>query len=184
MGMRTDRVEVYEHGSGAPEVAWSRPKKLLGVLAGAVLLLALAVGVWGDTTSSAQTSRAAAPSECRSIGGPISYGDQSGLLATFRMSQTICWNYQELTYVSQPRVSGEVTKLGASKGWRYDGLIRRSDRYFAYKGVSDGGHKSIRQGSFSVCSGGGSGESCVQVKTPRIKIFGFYDRGGYQVRNP
>lgn len=179
MGMRDgDRGEGCGSGLGASAVAWSSPRKLLGILAGAVLLLGLALGVWGETTSSAQ----AAPSQCRTIGGPINYTDSSDrLLAYFYMRQRICWNYSELTFVSQPTVIGKVTQLGATNGWRYDGIIGRRDAYFLYKGVSDGGHKSTREGSFSVCSRGGK---CTQVATPKIKIVGLYDRGGYQLRYP
>ncbi len=171
-----DGGEAYGPGHGASGVGRSSLKRLFGVLAGTVLVLGLALGIWGDTTSSAQT----ASSQCTTLGGPINYTDSNGrLLAYFNMSQRICWNYYELTYVSQPRVMGEVTKLGATNGWRYDGIVRKLDIYFPYNGVSDGGHKSVRKGSFSVCSRGGD---CTQIRAPKIKIFGFYDRGGYQVR--
>ena len=172
-----DRGEAYGPGPGSSEVARSSPKKLAGVLVGTVLLLSLALGIWGETTSSAQT----APSTCRTIGGPINYTENGRLLAYFYMGQRICWNYSELTFVSRPTVTGKVTQFGAAKGWRYDGIIGGRDVYFLYKGVSDGGHKSTRVGSFSVCSREGA---CTQISRPKIKIIGLYDKGAIQSRQP
>lgn len=103
MGMRAgDRGEAYGPGHEASGVAWSSPKKLFGILDATVLLLGLAIGVWGDTTSSAQTNdqptRAASASECKTIGGKISYRNTRGqLLAYFYMSQKSCWNYSQIT---------------------------------------------------------------------------------------
>ncbi|QIN78782.1 hypothetical protein GBA65_09905 [Rubrobacter marinus] len=157
-----------------------QPEEASRVLAGVVLMLGLAIAVWGDTTSSAQTSdRAAqAASECKSIGGKVNYRNARGqLLAYFYVSQRSCWNYSQITYLSRPAVTAGVTEIGEDSGWTYDGILRKRDFYYTYKGNDYGAHLSSRKGGFTVCQKGGG---CYQ-ETPVIKRYAFFDKAGYQI---
>ncbi len=121
---------------------------------------------------------AASTSYCRRFASTVNYFNAYGtLLASYKVSRVWCWNYSAITYVSVPSVSGTVTEKGAALGWRYDGVIAKSDYYFYYDGLSRGGHVSRRKGSFSVCN---AASGCFLKKTPKVSIFGFYDGRGYQ----
>ena len=123
-------------------------------------------------------SSAAATSYCQRLGSTVDYGSAYGVpLASFKVSRVWCWNYSAITYVSVPAVSGTVSRGGAALGWRYNGVIERSDAYLYYDGLSRGGHVSRRKGSFSVCN---AESGCFLQKTPKVSIFGFYDGWGYQ----
>ncbi len=160
------------------------------VMAAAALLLALVAGValaevrTTETEPIAQAREgerspsAAATSYCRRFVSTVNYRNTYGtLLASYRVSRVWCWNYSSITYVSVPAVSGTVTEKGKALGWRYDGVIAKSDAYFYYDGLSRGGHVSRRKGSFSVCN---AQSGCFLMKTPRVVIFGFYDGRGRQ----
>ena len=125
-----------------------------------------------------EESLSAATSYCRRIGSMVTYKNAYGtLLAYYKVSRDWCWNYSAITYVSVPKVSGIVTAKGASLGWRYNGVIAKSDYYFYYDGLSRGGHVSHRKGKFSVCN---AASGCYLQKTPRVSLYGFYDGQGYQ----
>lgn len=122
---------------------------------------------------------AAATSYCRKIGSIVNYKNAYGTrLASYKVSRTWCWNYSAITYVSVPAVSGTVTEKGAALGWRYNGVIAKSDYYFYYDGLSRGGHLSHRKGKFSVCN---AASGCFLQKTPRVSLYGYYDGRGYQI---
>ena len=162
-------------GSRADELRreGSAVRRLLVVTTAAVLLLS--AGLLGVQS---QGSPAQAASNCNGFSRLITYRDESErLLAYFQMSQKWCWNFSAITYVSKPTVAGKVTKLGAARGWRYDGLLIKNDYYFAYKGLSRGGHTSIRKGGFRVCA---KNNQCYQ-KAPWVKINVYYDAQGFSV---
>jgi hypothetical protein len=73
----------------------------------------------------------------------------------------------------------KVTQLGAARGWRNSGLISKRDYYFAYKGLSRGGHTSIRKGGFTVCAK----DTQCSKKSPRVQIIVYYDGTGFSVAN-
>ena len=129
-----------------------------------------------------RSASAAATSYCRRFGSTVNYANAYGtLLASYNVSRVWCWDYSSITYVSVPTVSGTVTERGTALGWRYNGVIARSDAYFYYDGLSRGGHVSRRKGSFSVCN---ASSGCFLQKTPQVNIFGFYDGRGYQRSSP
>ena len=129
-----------------------------------------------------QGSPAQAASNCHGIDRTVAYFDRAGSrqpLAYFQVSQIWCWNGRAVTYASMPKVAGKVTKLGAARGWRYDGLLGKRDYYFAYKGLRRGGHTSIRQGGFTACA---KNTQCFK-KTPRVQIIVYHDGNGFSVAN-
>ncbi len=127
-----------------------------------------------------QQSPAQAASNCKGIHRTVTYRDGLGQpFAYFQVRQTWCWDDRAVTYVSKPKVAGKVTKLGAARGWRYDGLLGKRDYYFAYKGLSRGGHTSFREGSFTVCANNTT--QCYK-KTPRVQITVYHD-DGFSVAN-
>lgn len=135
-----------------------------------------------QTREGGESSSAAATSYCRKLSGTVDYTNAYGtLLASYKVSRTWCWDYSAITHVSVPAVSGTVTQKGAALGWRYNGVIAKSDAYFYYKGVSEGGHVSRRKGSFSACN---SASGCFLQKAPQVKIWGHYDGRGYQRSTP
>jgi hypothetical protein len=147
---------------------WGRAvRRWFVVTAAAVLLLSVVVlGV------QSRDSLAQADSTCSSQRQVVNYFDESRQpLAHFQVTQSWCWNGRAVTYVSQAKVVGKVTKLGAARGWRYDGLIGKNDYYFAHDGLSRGGHASIRKGTFAVCA---KNTQCYQ-RTPRVQIYVYHD---------
>ena len=146
-------------------------RRLFVIATAAVLLLsAVVLGV------QSQDSLAQAASNCQGIHRTVAYRDGSKqLLAYFDVSQQWCWNGRAVTYVSKPWTVGKVTKLGAKRGWRYDGLIRNKDYYFGPKGQSRRGHASFRQGAFIVCP---KNTQCFQ-KSPQVQIYVYYNGIGY-----
>ena len=131
---------------------------------------------------SERSSSPASTSYCRSLGSVVNYKNAYGtLLASYKVSRSWCWNYSAITYVSVPAVSGTVTEKGAALGWRYNGVIAKSDAYFYYDGLSRGGHVSRRKGSFSVCN---ASSGCFLQKTPQVRIWGYYDGRGFQSSTP
>jgi hypothetical protein len=129
-----------------------------------------------------QDSPAQAASNCKRIDRTVAYREGAGAgqpLYYFQVSQIWCWNGRAVTYASKPKVAGKVTKLGAARGWRYDGLLGKRDYYFAYKGLSRGGHASIREGGFTVCA---KNTPCSK-KTPRVQIIVYHDGNGFSVAN-
>lgn len=142
------------------------------VTATAAVLLACVV-VFGVQS---QGSPAQAASTCKGAQRTVNYTDTSGQkLAYFQLYKSWCWNGSAITYVSQPKTVAKVTKLGAARGWSYDGLINKRDFYFAYKGNSRGGHASIREGSFDVCA---EGTRCYQ-RTPKVELFVYQNGQAY-----
>ena len=150
-------------------------RRLFVVATAAALLLSVVMLVVQSQGSPAQ-----AATNCKSIDRTVAYRDRAGAgqpLAYFRVSQIWCWDGRAVTYASKPKVAGKVTKLGAARGWRYGGLLDKQDCYFAYKGLSRGGHASIRKGGFTVCA---KNTQCSK-KTPRVQIIVYYDGNGFSV---
>jgi hypothetical protein len=145
------------------------------VVAATAAVLLLCVVVFGVQS---QGSPAQAASTCKGIQRTVNYVDRSRqLLAYFQVNQSWCWNGRAVTYVSQAKTVGKVTKLGASRGWRYDGLIDKRDYYFVNNGLSRGGHASIREGSFTVCA---EGYQCYQ-RTPKVQLYVYHNGQAYSL---
>ncbi len=150
-------------------------RRLIVVAIAAALLLSVVMLVVQSQGSPAQ-----AATNCKGIDRTVTYRDRVGSgqpLAYFRVSQIWCWDGRAVTYASKPKVSGKVTKLGAAQGWRYDGVLGKRGYYFTHKGLSRGGHTSIREGGFTVCA---KNTPCSQ-KEQRVKIFVYHDGNGYSV---
>ncbi len=127
-----------------------------------------------------QGSPAQAATNCKGIDRTVAYRDRAGSeqpLAYFRVSQIWCWDGRAVTYASKPKLAGKVTKLGAARGWRYGGLLGKRDYYFAHKGLSRGGHASVRMGGFTVCA---KNTQCSK-KTPRVQIIVYHNGNGISV---
>lgn len=120
-----------------------------------------------------RSSSAATTAYCRSFVSQVNYKNAYGtLLASFKVDRTWCWNYSSVTYASIPAVSGTVTRAGAAGGWRYDGVLSRSDYFFSYDGRSRGGYFSYRKGSFTVCN---ATYGCYMQKTPQVRFWAYYN---------
>ena len=134
----------------------------------------------GPTTGPApqgENARSAASANCKTLGGRVNYYNSSNqLLAYFQSVQQWCWDYYSVTYASTPTVSGVVTQAGAASGWRYRGVVARSDYFFEYQGRPYGGHVSGRQGRFVYRTSSGRAE-----KLPKIKLVTYYNGNGYSV---
>ena len=178
-----------EFVAGAKKVAGLNSAQITAALKNPATLAAVPVRAEVRTSETEPTARAqedragesfsaTATSYCRRFASTVNYTNAYGtLLASYKVSRVWCWDYSAITYVSVPEVSGTVTARGAALGWRYNGLIARSDAYFYYDGRSRGGHVSRRKGSFSVCN---ASSGCFLTKTPQVSIFGYYDGRGYQ----
>lgn len=132
----------------------------------------------GKTTSAA----AGATPTCRSFTSQVNYKNTYGtLLASFKVGRTWCWDYSSVTYASVPAVSGAVTKAGAAGGWRYDGVLSRSDYFFTHNGRTRGGYFSYRKGGFTVCN---AANGCYMRKTPQVRFWAYYDGRANQSVTP
>ena len=150
-------------------------RRLFLVATAAALLLSVVMLVVQSQGSPVQ-----AATNCKGIDRTVAYRDRAGSgqpLAYFRVSQIWCWDGRAVTYASKPKVAGKVTKLGATRGWRYDGLLGKRGYYFAYKGLSRGGHASIREGGFTICA---KNTQCSK-KTPRVQIIVYHNGNGFSV---
>lgn len=125
---------------------------------------------------------AAAASTCRSFTSQVNYKNTyRTVLASFKVGRTWCWNYSSVTYASVPAVSGVVTKAGAAGGWRYNGVLSRSDYFFVHDGRTRGGYFSYRKGSFTVCT---AANGCYMQKTPQVRFWAYYDGQARQSNTP
>lgn len=125
---------------------------------------------------------AAAASTCRSFTSQVNYKNTyRTVLASFKVGRSWCWNYSSVTYASVPAVSGVVTKAGATAGWRYNGVLSRSDYFFTHDGRNRGGYSSYRKGSFTVCT---AANGCYMQKTPQVRFWAYYDGQARQSTTP
>lgn len=172
-----DRAETHGVGHGESGIAWSRPRRLFGFLAGTVLLLGLALGLGGEASfaqSEDPAPRAATP-VCATIPGGFTYKDTSGrVLAYYRMSQKSCWDGTRITYLGVPVITYKVTSVGQASGWSWNGIVGRRDYFFEYNGSPRGGHVTLRRASFIVCPRGGS---CFE-KRPLVKRYAYSNKAG------
>lgn len=163
---------------GAKEVAGLNDAQIAAALKNPDAVDAIPVSVDVDeiggpatTAASGQRSRAAAAA-CANVRGEANYRNVRGeSLANFAAYREFCYNGVAITYLAPAQVGGGVTELGASKGWRYQGVVESKNQYFTYKGRPQGGHKTIRVASFKVCA---EGMTCFK-KVPKVGLYVHFD---------
>jgi hypothetical protein len=127
-----------------------------------------------------QQSPAQAASNCKGIHRTVAYRDGRGnRLPISRCARHGAGTIAPSHTCRSRRSQGRSPSWGRRAGWRYDGLLGKRDYYFAYKGLSRGGHTSFREGSFTVCAK--STTQCYK-KTPRVQITVYHD-DGFSVAN-
>jgi hypothetical protein len=159
--------EAGRASSGAQERKDAPPVRA-GVESVSALLPGAAVA---QAQSSTQPS-----SVCSRLGTRVNYFSyRNEVLAFFETSQVFCFNGNRVTYASTPNTRGVITQRGAQYGWRYDGIVGGYDRYFTVNGKVRGGHRSFRQGSFTVCN---AQYGCFANYKPWGRMTGYYNGRG------
>jgi hypothetical protein len=168
-----------EFVAGAQEVAGLTDVQIAAALKNPDAVAAIPVSFEAvDNSSPAPSFQAersqstASAAACAAVSGKASYRNIRGeLLARFATYREFCYNGFAITYLAPLQVSAGATRLGASRGWSYQGVVYSKGGYFPYKGRSQGGHKAVRTASFKACP---EGMNCFQT-LPKIGLYVHYD---------
>jgi hypothetical protein len=167
-----------EFVAGAQEVAGLTDVQIAAALKNpdAVAAIPVSFGVVDNSSPApsfqGERSRSAAAAACAAVSGEANYRNIRGeLLARFATYREFCYNGFAITYLTPLQVGGGVTRLGASRGWRYQGVVYSKGGYFPYKGRPQGGHKAVRTASFKACP---EGMNCFRT-LPKIGLYVHYD---------